>query len=146
MRYLIIALLLSLNSFALTPFSLEGFTEANVKVFAKSKYISKELKQKITKSLKQELKKLNIKTKSDNFSNLILKIEVAKVDKTFVVNMNLFIVEDIIPSRNKTLENMGITYKKSDFFDTTNLETDLYESAIDYLLFDFIEQYKEENN
>jgi hypothetical protein len=148
MRYILIALLVTINAYAISPFSLEGFKEANVIVLDKDKVLTKETKKKILTTLKKELKTIGIKTKTDNFSNLLIKISSIKVKKTYIVNLSLFIVEDIIPSRDKSLEGMGITYKKDDIFETTknDLQTDIYESAIEYLLFDFIEQYKEENN
>lgn len=148
MRLLIIPLLLLVNSYAITPFSLEEFKEANVKILSKSSIIKKSFKQKLLKDLKTELKALNINTKSEHFSNLLIKIETVSLKQNIVVNVTLAIVEDVAPLRNKELTNMAITYRKNDMFDTTkeNLETDIYESAIEYLLYDFIEQYQEENS
>lgn len=149
MRYLIITLFLSVSLFAITPFSLEGFKEANVKVLSKkNKLIKKEFKAKLLKELKSNLIKTGIKTSSENYSNFLLKIETIKLGENIIVNMSIFIVEDVYPARDRSMESMGITYKKSDFFETTleDFETDVYESAFDYLLFDFIEQYKEENS
>ena len=40
---------------------------------------------------------------------------------------------------------MAITYQKSDDFEAEDLEKDIYESIVEYLLVDFIDQYKEEN-
>lgn len=133
--------------FALTPFSLEGFKEANVKVLYKGKLLSKEFKTKLKKDLIKELEKAGIKTSSRYYSNLAIRIQIADLGKTKVVNTEMLIVEDVYPKRDKSLQNMAITYKRNDFFDTDeNIEKAVYESVIEYLLFDFLEQYKEENS
>lgn len=146
MKYLILVILLINSSFALSPFSLEGVKNINVKVFDKSKLLSKVLKQRMKKEIIEEFTKLGIQTQTEEFSNFIVKIQAVKIQTTYIVTVNLFIVEDIVPSRDKSLESMGITYKKDDFFTTDNFEEGIYESVIDYLLFDFIEQYKDENS
>jgi len=145
MKYIILTIFLITNTFALSPFSLEGVKNVNVKLFDKSKLVSKKLKQKMVSTIKKEFSKLGIKTTSEEFSNFIVKIEAVKIQKTYVVNVSMFLVEDIIPSRDKNLESMGITYKKSDFFDTEDFEADVYESVIEFLLFDLLEQYRDEN-
>lgn len=149
MKKLLIVLALAVNSFALTPYSLEGLKEVNVRVSAKNKAVSKELKSKLQNEIVKKLQKAGLKTKTEKYSKFIMKIIPLKVKEGFVVSVSLYIVEDIIPSRDKTLENisMGITYIKNDLFQTNEkeLEQDIYESAIDYLLFEFLEQYKDEN-
>ncbi|MEA3354723.1 MAG: hypothetical protein U9Q33_13005 [Campylobacterota bacterium] len=148
MRFFILVILLLSSSYALSPFSLEGFKEANVKLFDKNKVLTKQMKKKIKTDLFTQLKSSGIKTKSDNFSNLIVKIEAVKLDENYVVNINFFIVEDVIPSRDKELESLGITYKKGDFFvaESSDLQQEIYDSVIDFILFDFLEQHKEENS
>lgn len=148
MRYIIFSFIFILNAYAITPFSLEGFKETNVKVLSKNSIIKKPFKQKLLKELKSQLKNIGIKTSSKYFSNLLIKIETVKLKENIVVNISLLIVEDVIPARDKNLTNMAITYKNNDMFESSKeeLETDIYESAIEYLLFDFIEQYKEENS
>jgi hypothetical protein len=147
MKKLLIIFIFAINSFAITPFSLEGFKEANVKLSCKSKAVSKEFKEELKKKVTTLLEKADIKTSTKEYSNFIVKIEILKIKKYFAVNCSIFIVEDIIPYRDQDLLSMGITYKKSDLFDTTEkeLQNDIKESVLDYLLFDFLEQYDEEN-
>jgi len=145
MKHIALTILLFSNIFALSPFSLEGVKNVNIKLFDKSKLVSKELKQKITKEIKEELTKVGIKTSSEEFSNFIVKIEAVKIKNEYIVNTSIFLAEDIIPSRDTSLESLGITYQKNDFFTTEDFEVDLYESVIEYLLFDLLEQYRDEN-
>jgi len=145
MKHLILTLLLISSTFALSPFSLEGVKNVNIKLFDKSKLLSKEFKEKVVSKVQKEFIKVGIKTQSEEFSNFIVKIEAVKIQKKYVVNTSIFLAEDIIPSRNKSLESLGITYQKSDFFETEDLEVDIYESIVEYLLFDMLEQFRDEN-
>jgi|GEM_PF-2542997 len=143
-----ITLFLVTNLFALSPFSLEGIKDVNLKVIDKSRLTTKENLEKIKYDIKYNLEKLGIKTQSEHFSNFIVKIQGIKLKDKYVMHISMFIVEDSTPSRNKSIENMSITYYKDDLFDSDakEIQTDIYESVINYLLSDLLEQYKEENN
>lgn len=145
MKKLLLILLSSVYLFAITPYSLENFKEVNIKVLNKKKTISKELEEKIENKIKKEFKKLGIESKTENYSNFLVKIKVNKIKDINFVNTSIFISEDVKPLRDQELVMMAITYRKSDSFEAENLEDDIYESVIEYLLEDFIEQYKEEN-
>jgi hypothetical protein len=149
MKKLLFITLLSLgNLFALSPFSLEGVNQVNLKVIDKSKLTTEQNLEKIKDDLKYNLEKLGVKTKTDQFSNFIVKIQGIHTKTAFVMHISMFIVEDTVPARNKNIENMSITYYKDDLFDSDakEIQNDIYESIINYLLSDFMEQYKEENN
>lgn len=137
----------TINLFALTPFSLEGVKQINVKVLDKSKFTSDETLNKIKIDVNEGLKNLGIQTKSDQFSNFIVKIQGEKFGEKYALHISMFIVEESFPLRNKEKETMSITYYKDDFFDTNqkDLQGEIYDSIIKYLLDDFIEQFKEEN-
>lgn len=144
---LFIALLISTNLFALSPFSLEGINSVNLKVLDKSKFLLENQLDALKNKIEMELKNLDIKTSSDIFSNFIVKIQGDKIENKLVFHVSLFIVEESTPIRDKDQENMSITYYKDDLFITSraSLLSDLNESVIDYLLNDFSEQHKEEN-
>jgi hypothetical protein len=144
---LFIPLLFAANLFALSPFSLEEIKSVNFKMIDKSKLISKQHLDARKSQVEMEMKNLNIQTKSEHFSNLIIKIQAEKLDHRYVLHISMFIVEESSPIRNKEQENMSITYYRDDFFSTNekDINGDLKESIIDYLLNSFIEQYKEEN-
>ncbi len=146
MKKILLPLFLALPLFALSPFSLEGFKEGNFKFIDKTKSISKETKQKIQTQFETQLSKVGIKLTSESFSNFLARVDAIKIGDTYTVTASLFIVENVSPTRNPELQSMAITYKKDDFFETNEFEKDVYDSLIDFLLFDFIEQYKEEND
>jgi hypothetical protein len=140
-------LIFASNVFALTPFSLEGVKELNIKVLDKSKLTSEQTLDKIKNSVQTGLKNLNIKTKSDKFSNFIVKIQGEKFDQQYALHISMFIVEESYPLRNKDQETMSITYYKEDFFESNHktLQEDIFDSVIYYLLEDMSDQYKAEN-
>jgi len=145
MKKLILLFFTFVYSFALTPYSLENVKEVNLKFLNKKENISKKLEEKITKKVKEELEKLGIQTKTEKYSNFIIKAKVLKIANKQLVQTSIMIVEDIKPIRDESLLTIAITYKKDDNFIAENLELDIYESIVDYLLEDFIEQYKAEN-
>jgi len=147
MLKLFLTLLITTNIFALSPFSLEGIKSVNLKVIDKSKLIPEQNLDSIKNQIEIELKNANLKTTSDIFSNFIIKIQGTKLNEKYAFHISMFIVEESIPIRNQKQEIMSMTYYKDDFFDTSskNLVQDTKESIIDYLLSDFVEQYKEEN-
>ncbi len=145
MRKIIIALVLSTLCFAVTPFSLEGLKEINLIVADKGKVLKKETLVKIRKATILKLQEMEIKTETNKFSNLIIKIDAHKVGKKFAVNVAFFIIESVNPIREKELENVGITYSQNDFFIADDLDEEVYESAVDFLLYTFEDQFTEEN-
>jgi len=147
-KIFLITLFFLTNLFAISPFSLEGVKDVNLKVIDKSKLTTKENLEKIKYDVKYTLEKLGIKTETETFSNFIVKIQGIKIKSNYVMHISMFIIEDTVPARDKNMENMSITYYKDDFFDsdTKEIQVDIYESIINYLLTDFYEQYQEENN
>lgn len=145
MKKLLLLCLMVVYSFALTPFSLENIKEVNLKFLNKKEKIPKDIETKVTNAVKSRLESLGIKTTSSIYSNFLIKVDIYKVDKKDFVTCSIFIVEEVIPKRDKSLETIAIVYKKDDSFVAEDLATDIYESVVLYLLDDFIEQYKSEN-
>ena len=145
MKKLFLLVFMFTYSFSISPYSLEGLKEMNIKVLNKKETISKELEKKIVDKIKIEFKKLGIKTESKKFSNFKIKIKIDKIKNIDFVRTAITVSEDVIPLRDKNIEMFAITYQKEDYFEAEELEADIYESIIDYLLVDFIDQYKEEN-
>lgn len=145
MKKLILITLFTSYLFAITPYSLENIKEVNLIFLNKKETISKALEEKITKAVKEKLEKVGIKTKTDKYSNFLIKVKIHKFDKVDFVRASITIVEDVKPIRDESIVTIAVTYKKEDNFEAEELEVDIYESIVDYLLVDFIEQYKAEN-
>lgn len=142
-----LVLVLSTNFlYALSPFSLEGLKNVNVRVLSKDKLVSKDTIKQIEKETIASLNKMGIKTETDEFSNFLIKIETKEIDNQFVVNVSLILVESVNPIRDRDLTNIAVTYQKSDFFVADELNEEVYESAVEFLLPIFEEQYIDENS
>lgn len=75
-----------------------------------------------------------------------MSVKIDKFDDVTFVRTSILIQEDVTTMfREKPVHAMAITYQKSDEFEAEKLEEDIYESFVNYLLVDFIDQYKEEN-
>jgi len=129
-----------------TPFSLENVKSVNIVIADKRKVLQKQTILKIEKSVESKLQELGIKTQTDDFINFIIKIDTIKLEEQFAVYVSLFIVESVNPLRDKELENVAITYKQDDFFIADLLDEEVYESAVEFLLYSFEEQYLEEQD
>ena len=144
-KIFILFTLISTFSYAVTPFSLEGLKAVNVLVLNKDKKISKQLLKEIKDETIEQLQVAGIKTKTDEFSNFLIKIEVEEVGTKSVVTVKLILIESVSPVRDKKLENVAFTYQKNDFFIPDELEVEVYDSAVEFLVPNFIDQYIEEN-
>lgn len=142
---IIFLFLTTIYSYAITPFSLENLKELNVKFLNKSEKISQALEEKITNKVREKLQSVGIKTNTDTYAHLKISVKIDQFGKTQFVRTSIIIQEDVKLLRNPSFESMAITYQKSDDFEAEDLEKDIYESIVDYLLVDFIDQYKEEN-
>lgn len=130
---------------AITPFSLENVKSVNFIILDKKKTLSKELKKQIELEMRKKLKEAGIKTKSNSFSNLLLKIKKEKIASHSVYHVKLFLTEDIVVQRTEKIKAIAITYQKEDFFKTDLGEEDLIES-IEFLADEFLSQHEEEND
>ncbi|HIP29804.1 MAG TPA: hypothetical protein EYG93_00120 [Sulfurospirillum arcachonense] len=146
MRLFLTILIFSTFSYAVTPFSLENVKSVNIVIADKRKVLQKQTILKIEKSVESKLQELGIKTQTDDFINFIIKIDTIKLEEQFAVYVSLFIVESVNPLRDKELENVAITYKQDDFFIADLLDEEVYESAVEFLLYSFEEQYLEEQD
>ncbi|XOB63220.1 hypothetical protein ACMC56_05275 [Campylobacterota bacterium DY0563] len=145
MSKLILFFIFTVYSFAITPYSLENLKELNIKILNKKENISKKLEEKLENNIKAKLENLGIKTNTDKYINFLVKIKIDKIKDINFVQTSIMISEDVLSLRDKSLEILAITYKKDDSFEAEDFENDIYESIVDYLLEDFIDQYKAEN-
>lgn len=145
MRIFFLVLLFATLSMAVTPFSLENLKELNLTILNKKEIISKKLEERIKEKILSDLHNLGIQTKSEHYFNFLVSIKIDTIKEIPFVRTSILITEDVVSSRAKDLELLAITYKKEDSFEAENIEEDIYESIAVYLMDDFIEQYKDEN-
>ena len=145
MKYIFFTAFFCLSqAFALTPFSLENIKAVNVTVLHKGDVISEEQQEMIKKNLEKRLTVLGIQTQSQRFANLLLKINIMKLDNKSIGHVTLLLGEEALIHRETPTEGMVIGYQKDDLFEIDTLQSDLNDT-IDYLFEEFADQYKEEN-
>ena len=136
---------LHLTLFAAAPYNLEGIESLNVLVMDSSKTITPELKQKIEKELKAKLEKSGIKSKKEGVGALFVKIDALKSAKSTFVSIAFGVGEDARIERDGTVESFVLSYSNDDFFESEDVNTDVYDSIVNYLMEEFLEQLREDN-
>ncbi len=134
-----------LTLFATTPYNLEGIKALNVLVQDQSETISPELEKRLVAELKEKLEQNGIKSKKDDVGALFVKITSTKVGKTTVAYINLGIGEEAEIVRSSKVKSFVLTYSYDDMIESQNVEADVYDSVMNFLIEEFLEQYHEDN-
>ena len=134
-----------LTLFATTPYNLEGIKALNVLVIDQSATISPELEKKISVGLKSKLEKNGIASKKDGVGAMFVKITSTKIGKTTVAYINLGIGEEAEIDRSHKVKSFALTYSFDDMIESENIEADVYDSVMNFLIEEFLEQYHEDN-
>lgn len=146
MKKLIFTLLfLQLTLFATTPYTLEGIKALNVLVIDHSKTISEETREKILQGLQQKLEKNGIKSSKDGVGALFVKITSTKIGNTTVAYINMGIGEEAEIDRTPKVKSFVLSYSFDDMIESDNIDADVYDSVINFLINEFLEQYHDDN-
>lgn len=131
--------------FATTPHTLEGITALNVLVIDQSNTISAETKEKIAAALKAKLDANGIKSQKDGVGALFVKINSTKIGKIWVAHIHLGIGEEAEINRSHKVRSFVLAYSNDDMIESENIDADVYDSVINFLIDEFLEQYHEDN-
>lgn len=142
---LFILLFSQLALFAVTPFTLEGIKALNVLVIDNSKTISEETRVKILQGLQQKLEKNGIKSSKDGVGALFVKITSTKIGNTTVAYINMGIGEDAEINRSPKVKSFVLSYSFDDMIESENIDADVYDSVMNFLINEFLEQYHDDN-
>ena len=131
--------------FAATPYNLEGFKALNVIVLDKSTTISPKLIKRLTTELKSKLEKNGIESKKDDVGVLFVKITSTMIGKITVAHIHLGIGEEAEVNRSYKVKSFALTYSYDDMVESENIEAEVYDSVMNFLIEEFLEQYREDN-
>ncbi len=134
-----------LTLFATTPYTLEGISALNVLVIDQSNTVSVATREKILSGLKEKLEKNGIKSSKDGIGALFVKITSTKVANTTVAYINLGIGEDAEIDRSPKVKSFVLSYSFDDMIESNNIDADVYDSVMNFLINEFLEQYHEDN-
>lgn len=138
-------LYLPLTLTAATPYNLEGIQALNVLVIDENKAISPQLKNKIADALKSKLEQNGIKSKKDGVGALFVKIFSTKVGKTSVVYISFGVGEESQIQRANKVDSFVLSYSNEDVIESEDVDRDVYDSIVDFLMEEFLEQLRDDN-
>jgi hypothetical protein len=127
------------------PYNLEGIQALNVLVIDENKAISPQMTQKIAQELKNRLEKNGIKSKKDGVGALFVKISTLKAGKNTVVSILFGVGEEAAIMRAGSVNSFVQSYSNSDLFESEDVNTDVYDAVVNYLMGEFLEQFREDN-
>jgi len=139
----LILLLLPLFLFAQTPFILTGVKKVYPMVEINTKKLDPALKETIFKRLTAITKALGINTKGYSPRPLVIQITTSSINDTLVYKTALIMGEEM-KRIDDGEEVFAITYQMSDTIEPDDVKADVLES-VDFLLDQFSDQYKEDN-
>lgn len=131
--------------FATTPYNLEGIKALNVLVLDQSETISAQAKERLLVDLKSKLEKNGIVSKKDGVGALFVKITSTKIGTTTVAYINLGIGEEAEINRLQKVKSFALTYSYDDMIESESVEAEVYDSVMNFLIEEFLEQYREDN-
>ena len=134
-----------LTLFATTPYNLEGIKALNVLVLDQSGTTSPQLQERLSKALKSKLEANGIESKKDGVGALFVKITSTKIGKVTVAYINLGIGEEAEIVRSSKVKSFVLTYSFDDMIESENIEAEVYDSVMNFLIEEFLEQYHEDN-
>lgn len=141
---LLCAVFIQTALFAISPFSLEELRGVNITVLNKSGLLEESLAKEIEKKIAFKLLPLGIESSSKQFSNFLIKLDLIKSSTPNICHVTLSLIENGTFKRTKPIDALAISYTKNDLFECVDVQKEIVES-IDFLVDEFIEQYKEEN-
>lgn len=131
--------------FGATPHSLEGITALNVLVIDQSSTITADTREKIVTELKRELEANGIESKKEGVGALFVKISSTTVGKTTIAHIHLGIGEEAVIGRSHSVESFVLSYSSDDLVESEKIDAEVYDSVINFLMSEFLEQYHEDN-
>ncbi len=147
-RSLVILVFLFLHAalFATTPHNLEGIKALNVLVIDQSNTISQQTKKKIHTALKKKLEENGILSKKEDVGALFVKITSTEIGTTWVAYIQLGIGEEAVVERSGGVQSFVIAYSIDDMVESEDIDAEVYDSVMNFLINEFLEQYHEDND
>ena len=139
-------LLLQTALFATTPYNLESIKALNILIIDQNDILSTAAEKQLKNALKKKLANNGIKGEKDGVGAMFVKINATVKGNTTIAFITLGVGEEAIIKRGeKEVASFALTYSYDDMIESLNPETDVYDSVINFLIDEFLEQYTEDN-
>jgi len=139
-------LLLQTSLFATTPYNLESIKALNILILDQNDILSTAAEKQLKNALKKKLANDGIKGEKDGVGAMFVKINATVKGNITIAFITLGVGEEAIIKRGcKEISSFVLTYSYDDMIESLNPETDVYDSVINFLVDEFLEQYHEDN-
>ena len=139
-------LLLQTALFATTPYNLESIKALNILIIDQNDILSTAAEKQLKNALKKKLANNGIKGEKDGVGAMFVKINATVKGNITIAFITLGVGEEAIIKRGeKEVASFALTYSYDDMIESLNPETDVYDSVINFLIDEFLEQYSEDN-
>ena len=139
-------LLLQTSLYGTTPYNLEAIKALNILILDQNDILSTAAEKQLKNALQKKLANSGIKGEKDGVGSMFVKINATVKGNTTIAFITLGVGEETLVMRgNKEVASFSMTYSYDDMIESLNPETDVYDSVINFLVDEFLEQYDEDN-
>ena len=111
---------------------------------ASTDLITLEEKASIKDSVVKRLKAAGFTFGKRDSTNFMVKIQTVDIEDSHAIHIKIALAEDVITSRPGDIHTFAFTYYLDDFIESDEPYADITES-VDFLLTEFIDSYKDDN-
>jgi len=144
-HYILSLFLMQTVLYGAGPFNLEGIDALNILVIDENKAISQQLEEKLREEIKQKLEKNGITCGKETVGALFVKVSSSRIGDTTLVHINFGVGEEAEIVRSHKVESFVISYSNEDTIESDDVEADVYDSVINFLMEEFLTQFREDN-
>jgi len=139
-------LLLQTSLLATTPYNLESIKALNILIIDQNDILSTAAEKQLKNALIKKLSINGIKGEKDGVGAMFVKINATIKGNITIAFITLGVGEEALIKRgNNEVASFVLTYSYDDMIESLNPETDVYDSVINFLIDEFLEQYHEDN-
>ena len=139
-------LLLQSSLLATTPYNLESIKALNILIIDQNDILSTAAEKQLKNALKKKLASNGIKGEKDGVGAMFVKVNATVKGNITIAFITLGVGEEAVVVRgDKEVSSFALTYSYEDMIESLNPETDVYDSVINFLVDEFLEQYAEDN-
>lgn len=144
MKKITLFLLVCSSLFSQSFYTLDNVKSLSLYMPNKATYMDKEQKQSLKNSVIKRLEDAGFIFGKTDATTFILKIESINVEDTEVIYIQLGLAEEVLTPRPGKIHTFAFTYLANDFIDSDEPLKDTLES-VDFLISEFLEAYKDDN-
>ncbi len=144
MKKIFLLLLVSLQLFAQSYYTLDNVHSLNLYFASEAEFISKEQKETLKKRVQQKLEKAGFVFGETDASVFVVKIESIAIEESVAINIQVKLGEEVITKRKDDIETFAYTYLESKLIEGYDPYADTLE-ALELLIDGFISAYQDDN-